>query len=318
MTDKGNRKILVALDGSDASMDTVVYLANILPAANTELVLFSVMTEIPETFWDIDYSPSRVSQNVWIKYKKKFLEKFMEKACQVFRDFGFDNGAITIKIQDRSKGIARDIIDESAKGYDSLVFGRVGMNPITRLMIGSVANKLVDSIVDIPLCIAGKNINSRKIIIALDTSENAMKCVQYAGKMFAQSDVQFLLLHVIREYDFHFDEVREKDDVANRESRWDETTQEKLAKVENQISYIMNDARRELEKSGIASNQITAKILTGMATRGGSIAAQALMGGYSTVIIGRKGLSQVMEFNMGRVCYKIIQLANELAVWVVN
>ncbi len=318
MADIGKKKVLATLDGSRASLDTVAYLAHVLPAAGSEVVLFTITTATPESFWDIEGEPSQDLTDLWKKHRKISLEKFVEEARKIFTDKGFDQKDITVKIQERTKGIARDIIRESAKGYDAVVIGRTGMNPITRVVIGSVANKLVENIVDIPVCIVGKNVKNRKILVALDSSESSMRCVKYAGEMFGKTEAEFLLFHVIRDYDFKLSETRGTDELDMEESRWLKFTQAELQKATQKMKSVMEKAIDELENMGISRNRITTKILTGMATRGGSIAAQAMLAGYATIVIGRRGLSKVGEFNMGRVCYKVVQLGNEVAVWVVN
>jgi nucleotide-binding universal stress UspA family protein len=318
MADIGKKRILAALDGSRASMDTVAYLANLLPATGSEVVLFTITTGTPESFWDFEGEPNQELTDLWIKYQKKSLGKFGEEARKIFLEAGFNENDITVKIQDRTKGIARDIITESAKGYDAVVIGRSGMNPITRVVIGSVANKLVENIADKPVCIVGKNLKNRKILVAMDASENAIRCVKYAGEMFGKTDAEFLLFHVIRDYDFKISKYRDTDASDIEESRWLKITQVELQKASQTMNSIMDKAINELENMGITKNRITKKILTGMATRGGSIAAQAMLAGYATIVIGRRGLSKVGEFNMGRVCYKVYQLGNDVAVWVVN
>jgi nucleotide-binding universal stress UspA family protein len=326
MADITKKRILAALDGSRASIDTIAYLANVLPAGRSEVVLFTITTSTPESFWDMEGEPNKDLRDLWIKHRQKFAEEtkrmlFVEEARKIFADAGFDENDITVKIQERNKGIARDIIQESSKGYDALVIGRVGINPITRVVIGSVANKLVENIADMPVCIAGKNLKNRKILVSLDASENAMRCVKFAGEMFGKTDAEFLLFHVIRDYDFkppEFQAIQDMDKNDSEESSWLNMTRVELQKITQTMNSVMTKAENELEKMEISKNRVTKKILTGMATRGGSIAAQAMLGGYSSIIIGRRGLSKVKEFNMGRVCYKVIQLGNEVAVWVVN
>ena len=139
--------------------------------------------------------------------------------------------------------------------------------------------------------------------------------------MFGKTDAEFLLFHVIRDYDFkppEFQAIQDTDKNDLEERGWLNMTRAELQKITQTMNSVMVKAENELEKMEISKNRVTKKILTGMATRGGSIAAQAMLGGYSSIIIGRRGLSKVKEFNMGRVCYKVIQLGNEVAVWVVN
>jgi len=59
------------------------------------------------------------------------------------------------------------------------------------------------------------------------------------------------------------------------------------------------------------------KVISGVATRSGTIIAQAVSGSCGTIIIGRRGHSGIGEFHMGRVTNKVIQLADRTAVWVV-
>ncbi|MGW8323578.1 MAG: universal stress protein, partial [Thermodesulfobacteriota bacterium] len=52
-------------------------------------------------------------------------------------------------------------------------------------------------------------------------------------------------------------------------------------------------------------------------SRAGTIVDQARRGGYGTIVVGRKGVTKVEEFFMGRVSSKVLQLAKNMAVWVV-
>ena len=51
------RRILLAVDGSDQSLDAIRYVSSMVPAENTRIVLFHVGAEYPEVFWDMDRNP---------------------------------------------------------------------------------------------------------------------------------------------------------------------------------------------------------------------------------------------------------------------
>ena len=53
-------------------------------------------------------------------------------------------------------------------------------------------------------------------------------------------------------------------------------------------------------------------------TKSDAIVKEANEGGYGTIVVGRRGLSRVREFFIGRVSMKVIQLARKHAVWVVS
>ena len=54
---KEKRKFLLALDGSDQSTAAVNYMAAMLPTRGTEIVLFNVLSQIPESFLGSDEKP---------------------------------------------------------------------------------------------------------------------------------------------------------------------------------------------------------------------------------------------------------------------
>ena len=153
------KKILVALDGSGHSLDAVHYISRTLPPEGMALVLFTVYSKRPERFWDTeedpftDQEPNGVDQ--WEIQQKKAIGEFLGNARQTLLDCGFPPDAVTIKTQEKKIGIARDIILEAQSGYDAVVAGRQGMNPITRLVIGSVAAKLIASLTAVPLWLVG-------------------------------------------------------------------------------------------------------------------------------------------------------------------
>ena len=84
------------------------------------------------------------------------------------------------------------------------------------------------------------------------------------------------------------------------------------------IAATFDDAKNRLGKSGFKSSQVTTQIITGEESRAEAIVREAREGGYGTIVVGRRGLSEVEEFSMGRVSNKVVYLAKGLAVWIVN
>lgn len=289
------RRILVCLDGSDHAMDTVRYVSGILPRRGIEVTLFCVLSKDPEYFLDVGGLAARGEERSdasrWEVDQKKFIEKFMETARQLMLEQGFSPEGVKVVVQEKKVGIARDIISEAQNGYDAVVAGRQGVNPITRLVIGSIAIKLLQSLTSIPFWLVGKTNPSNKILAAVDASEGSMRAVEHIARVVGGSKIEVTLLRVIR------------GPLSNDELTLDE---------------IFQKASQLLEKGGIIRDQISTKVVSGVATRSGSIIAQATSGGYGTVVLGRRGHTKVEDFYMGRVTNKVIQLGGKVAVWVVN
>jgi nucleotide-binding universal stress UspA family protein len=72
-----------------------------------------------------------------------------------------------------------------------------------------------------------------------------------------------------------------------------------------------------LEKAGVRPDKIRIDCKFGSYSRAAEILATAREGNYGTVIMGRRGISAVREFIMGRVTTKVLNGAEGLAVWIV-
>ncbi|MEJ2427596.1 MAG: universal stress protein [Deltaproteobacteria bacterium] len=291
-------KILVAVDGSDQAFEAARYASQLFSPNRIEVVLFHVLTKIPESFWDIEKDPTSILKEAtlrdWRDHQKKKIQELMERARQLFLDRGVPEDAVSTKIQERQVGIARDIIHESQHNYNAVILGRWGMSLLKDFLWGSIAEKIMGSLTHLPLCVVGGRPPVGKILVGLDPSEGAMRAVDYVGTVVG-ADWEVTLFHAIRTLD---------EDILHR-------TQESMESV-------FDEGGRRLEKAGLSPSQITTRLTTGVLSRAGAIITEALKGGYGTVAVGRRGLSYVEEFSMGRVSNKIIHMAKEVAVWVVS
>ena len=48
----------MAVDGSEQAFEAVRYVSRLLPPNRMEVVLFHVMTKVPESFWDMEKEPT--------------------------------------------------------------------------------------------------------------------------------------------------------------------------------------------------------------------------------------------------------------------
>ncbi len=315
------RRLLIALDGSEQSFEAVRYASQVLPPEKMKVVLFHVQSKIPESFWDIEKDPSfrhRLAPvAAWAMQQEKAMEEFMERSRQLLVDQGVLREAVDVKIQDREVGIARDIAREAQKDYDAVVLGRWGMSKIKDLVWGSIASKLVGHLVQSPLWVVGGSPQPGKYLLAMDGSDEAMRAVDYVGTMLAGSDCTVTLFHVLRGFEF-LPLGFEGAFVPSPEVLGGEEIKAEFQRAEEAIKTVCNQAIDRLEQAGLKGDQINTKIVTGAASRAKAIVEEAKNEGYGTIVVGRRGLSRVEEFFMGRVSSKVIQLAKEMAVWVVG
>lgn len=310
---KNTLKILLAVDGSKQAEDAARYVGGLLPPGRVELTLFHVAGKIPEFYWDMERFPGhndRISAyHAWAVQHREEASAFMERSRAAAVSRGIPENLVTVKIEERKVGIARDIAFESQGGYDAVVVGRTGTSRIKDLLLGSVANKLLGRLASVPLWLVGGAPENRKALMAVDNSENAMNAVEYAGAVLAGTNAQVMLLHVRRNpMIFHTKEEEDYAAVYDRESE----------RIKGEMDSVIEEATRRLLKAGMTRDSISGRVRADVESRGGAIFEEAVRGGFDTIVVGRRGLSRVEEFFMGRVSHKVIQLAREKAVWVVG
>jgi len=321
----GNRtrkRILVAVDGSEQALEAVRYVSRSLAPMETDVILFHVMTRIPESFFDLEKEPQfryKIANiKAWETQQEKIIEEFFAKGRQILSLAGFPPEAVIVDIQERRAGIARDILAESQRGYDAIVLGRKGLSELKDIVLGSVAIKLVEKVSHLPIWVVGGKPAAGKILISMDTSEGAGQAMRYVAAMTAGApDITIRLVHAIRGFDV-FNQILGSSIVGSQEAEWLEMAQRELDDSGKEIIPVFEEATKCFLEAGLDAHRVSHAVLKGVSSRSGAIVEEAEREGCDTIVLGRRGLSRVQEFFMGRVSNKVIHLAREKTVWVVS
>ena len=78
--------------------------------------------------------------------KHELVENALKKARDVMVGSGFNENNITLKHEKAKHGVARDIINESAKNYDVLVLGKRGISGIRDFLFGGTTQKVINHV----------------------------------------------------------------------------------------------------------------------------------------------------------------------------
>jgi nucleotide-binding universal stress UspA family protein len=316
------KRILVAVDGSEHALRAVRYTANTVPADAAEIVLFHIVTKVPESFLDLTCESTyhyRIADiREWEVQQEKMIQEFMGQALKIFEVAGIPRESVYINIQERKVGIARDIIAESQRGYDAVVVGRRGLSELKDFVLGSIATKLVEKLAHVPIWIIGAGQQRGKFLVSMDASEGAMLAVDCVARMLGGSpQFEVTLFHVVRGFEgFHQGQVKSSFKRPDKSSK--KRIEEELDPAKCGIDSVFATATDCLIRNGMAPERVFQRIVQGPSNPSGVIVDEAKQGGYDTVVVGRRGLSKVQEFFMGRVSNKVIQLARDKTVWVVG
>jgi nucleotide-binding universal stress UspA family protein len=313
------KKLLVLVDGSKRSIQTVNYVKDFMPVdENTRIVLFHVFSGIPEEYRELEKNPTCVSavsqlRNREIEQKRK-IQAYLERTKKILITGGFSEQSIEIKFHFLEKGVARDIIDEARNGYSAVVLRRRGMGAMKSMILGSVAVKLLQSLTFIPIIIVGQASPVKKILLAVDASPSSMKAVEFVASLLGGHGYEVSIFHAILGLGAINFELPGVNEPEVPEVKMSDNCIEAFKSKVVQLFQVIKDM---LMASGIEPEKISEKIITGVYSRSDTIVKEAEDGGYGTIVVGRRGLSKVEAFFMGRVGHKVVYGGRKFTVWVV-
>jgi len=213
-------------------------------------------------------------------------------------------------------GVARDIIREvDAQKFDTAVIGKKGMSWFDDYFLGSITSKLLEISEGNPLWVVeGKGFPSRRILIAIDETENNLKLVRYVGRMLqGLNDAEILLYHFCCPF-VEALTAEERGKMRGVEEKIVEREKEKILHCYDEAQKILQDfgfpkksIRRSFDYDPSAPPQKVAQ----------AVLREVRVGNCGTLILGRKGLTQAREFRVGSVALRTVAEAQNCAVWVV-
>ena len=152
------------------------------------------------------------------------------------------------------------------------------------------------------------------ILVAFDDSDNAMRAVEFVSKSFTL-DSRITLLNILQ------DSIALCDMNSPELTPYFLTQQSAFCALEGKKREIVNEAMEKakgtLVRSGFIEKNISLKIEKKKSGVARDIINEA-HSGYDLIVIGRRGLSGIMEFILGSVSQKVLQYAKDISVMVVN
>ncbi len=310
------KKVLLALDGSDQSFDTVRYVSQMMPPTETQVDLFHVFSKVPDSYWDLE---NESVMDVWMAKVQAFeqehrdtVERVMSESRDILLKSEFREDKVLVNIRERKAGIARDIVKEGQKGYDTLFLGRVGQTNLKNVPMGSVTNKVISSLTGVNTCVVTGTPEIDKILIAFDGSEGALSAVDLACTLLRGQEKEVILFNAIRRLSYSF---IGQDDKNNNIQQLEEVLFEEEKSF---LDPMMEGARKSLIKAGINRENIKCKIVTRVQSRAAALLEESKASGCGSIFVGRRGLTQDEGFHIGRVTNKVVNKARDMAVWIVS
>jgi nucleotide-binding universal stress UspA family protein len=304
--------IVVGVDGSEDALKALDFLGLIYGSkSGLEIVLLHVLPTLPQI---LITDVNRQTKLRLLDVEKKSVqvaERILSEAKDILRKKGFEEEQIRSLHRKKQIGIALDICNLAAdKRADSVLISAKGRSKLEAFFSGGVANRMLEYCRVCPVWIVEGSVKSKKVLIAMDRSENAFRAVGHAGYMLSGTDCQVTLFHSKR----HLRRFVPQEIIAaapELEELW-------ANKAGEQIAPYMKKAKEMLLEAGIPEAQIKTKVVDGTRDAASDILREAKSNNYGTVVLGRQGHSAVKEIFMGSVTRKVLQDCAGMAVWLVH
>ena len=308
------KMIAVPLDGSQNAMKSIDYISLIFgPKHDLEIILLYVLPSLPSLLVDdrdmghedrlklksIEDKNVQMAERILGEGKKGFIQK------------GFRDEKIKTIYKQKKLGIPRDIsmwADDTRA--DAIVISTRGRSRIEAFFMGEVARKLLEYCKICPIWIVSDVVKSNHVLIAVDSSENALRAVDNAGFMLAGTECQVTLFHSMRDLR-RFMPKEVLDEAPELEELWKH-------KAGEQIAPYMKKAKDMLIEAGLSETQVNTKVIDGSRSAAKDILEEAESSKCSTIVLGRLGQSGLKEFFIGSVTTKVLEGARSMTVCIVQ
>ena len=308
------KSIVIPIDGSKNSLRSLDYL-NLMfgPEHKMHVHLLYVMPSLPPLLTDNKTMDRKIrSALASVKRKNKEIAKqVLAEARKILIDKGFNQENIKPHYRQCESTIARDIYYWAKnKRADTILMSKRGRTDFKPFIMGEISTRLVEYCRDCPLWIVGGSVRSKKALIAVDSSENALRAVDHAGFMLSGTDCKATIFYTMRHLR-RFVPLEALEEAPDLEEFWKN-------KAGQEIAPYMKKAKKILLDAGLSEDQIATKVIDGSRSAADDILKEARKNGFGTIVLGRRGVSKIKELFMGSVTSKVLLNSSGLTVWIVQ
>ena len=175
---------------------------------------------------------------------------------------------------------------------------------------GEVTDKLVEITQSCPLWVVKGAVKYAHVLIAVDGSATSLRSVDHAGFMLAGTQSKITLMHVTNSM-LRFFPKEVVQEMGGFEDTW-------AQEAGDFIKPILEKARDTLIRAGVSPERIDIEIVDGGRRLAKVLLDEAHKRKAGTIALGRRGMTDAKDYVMGSVTRKILNQAENMAVWVVS
>jgi len=314
MTKNPEKMIVVPVDGSENALKSLDYINRIFGSKhNLKLSLIYLLPKLPPILFE-ETRKNRETANQLREIEKRNSQmagRILTDAKDRLLNVGFTRRTVEAVFRKIEVGAARDICSwaEQNKKADAIIISSRGRSRLEDFFTGEIANKVLEYAKVCPVWMVKGRVKSKDVLLAVDNSENAMRAVDHAGFMLAGTDVNVTVFHSKRDLR-RFVPKEVLQEFPGVQKFW----QKKAGDV---VAPYMKKAREMLIQAGLAESQISVRLVDGSRSAARDILDEAEENAMGTIVLGKKGHSDVEDYSMGSTTKKVLDRASDMAVCIV-
>lgn len=303
------KKILVAIDGSVSSFNSLDYLIKLF--ASDSALSVHLLSLVPAggggKDWMFEVDPYRTQTSASEKYSLLARKHLREAEDRLLR-----NGIAKERIESHVKvasGVCAAIRDEAERGhYDSVLIGRRGLGTVGSMFFGSTSGELVEKCHKIPLWIVDGNVSSHRFLLAVQNQPASLMAADHLAFILKNHPEAEICL-------YHSNSVFGKQQPAAAAAfheQWGRAWCDQYLDLDNYLFYAHAQL---LVDNGFARHRITQLPMQMHLDVGADLLRQAKQHGCGTIVIGRRrrdlGKAQITG-----VSDRTLKQAENIAIWL--
>ncbi|GAB4334858.1 MAG: hypothetical protein Kow0089_04280 [Desulfobulbaceae bacterium] len=307
-----DKKILVAIDGSVYSLNSIDYLIRLFKDdASISLHLFAVVSESGTgQNWMFEVDPHR-EHSPRTERRRITAEKYLRDAKARLVRNGFEEKQVTFEATITAAQTAIAIHHEAGRGiYDALVIGRRGMGKVGELFFGSVSAFIVENCHDLPIWIVDGEITSTRFLLAVHGKVQSLLAADHLGFMLRSNPESEILL-------YHSNILFGRDKPADPKEFHEIWGKEWCDKYLDPENYLFYAHAQVLKDHGIPSRHVTQLPMSRNLYVSRDLIKQARKHKCGTIVMGRRPRAAEKGI-FGGVSDQTLQQAENLALWLVG
>lgn len=304
-----NKTILVAIDGSVYSGNSLDYLARLFKGDPS--LLIHLLSIAPSggagKEWMFEVDPHRSQSPEAEKRARQARRTLKEAEERLVR-----NGLAAERIESRvriASGISNAIREEAERGqYDCVLIGRRGLGAVGSMFFGSTSGELVEKCHRTPLWIVDGQVTEDRFLLAVHSRPSSLMAADHLAFMLKDHPTAEILL-------YHSNAVFSSQQPSRDEEfheQWGREWCEQYLDIEN---FLFHAHAQLLAENGIPRRRISQLPMQMHLDIGSDLLRQAKQHRCGTIVIGRRRRDQ-HKGQLTGVSDKTLKQAQNIAVWL--